>query len=84
MTTKEGSSLRELRQDLVVLGKAALGLLGEDHLPVCDDVELGLVAGCHRRTDSRLRLDLDRETRGPCVVAVSGRAVEDLDHRLQL
>ena len=77
--TTEGRRYAELRDDLAVLGKPALRLLGEDHLPVREDVELGLLSGYRRRGDPRLRLDLGRETRGPFVVAASGRAVEDLD-----
>ena len=39
---REASLLRELREDLVVLGKSSFRLLGEDHLPVGHHVELRL------------------------------------------
>ena len=54
-------------------------MLGEDELPVDEDVELAVTARCGFRGGDRLGLDLGRETRGPCVVAASGRTVEDLD-----
>jgi N-acetylglutamate synthase-like GNAT family acetyltransferase len=53
-------------------------VLREDELSVGDDVELGLSARRRRGLESA-RVQLDRETRGPLVVAVSGGAVEDLD-----
>jgi hypothetical protein len=61
-----------------VLGEATLGLLREDEPPVRDHVVLAL------RALDRLRvvpsvLQLSRETRGSFVIAVSDRAVEDLD-----
>ncbi len=62
-----------------MLGKAALGLFGEEQAPVDEDVELALGAGSRSRADPGALLDLGRETRGPRVVPASGRAVEDLD-----
>jgi hypothetical protein len=61
-----------------VLGEASLGLLREDEPSIGDHVVLAL------RPLDRLRLialirQLSRETRGSFVVAVSDRAVEDLD-----
>ena len=53
-------------------------VLGEDDLAVADHVELALGAGDVRRLDA-VGLQLGRETRGPLVVARSGRAVVDLD-----
>jgi ribosomal protein S18 acetylase RimI-like enzyme len=58
-------------------------LLREDDLAVAHDVELGLLALDRRGVDP-CRLQLGRETRGPCVVAVSDGAVEDLDHEASL
>jgi hypothetical protein len=61
------------------LRKASLLLLGEDDAPVHDHVELTPTS----RRDPGLGVeclgDLGRETRGPLVVAASGRAEEDLD-----
>jgi hypothetical protein len=65
-------------EDLVVLGKTTRLVLREDELAVADDVELALLPGDVRRLKA-LALQLGRETRGPLVVAVSGRAVVDLD-----
>jgi copper chaperone CopZ len=62
-----------------VLRKPAGALLGEEQLPVGEHVELGACSGSGVRGDVELRGDLGRETRGPCVVAASGGAVEDLD-----
>ena len=53
-------------------------LLGEDEAPVRKDVELALLT--HDRDGVvAVGLQLDRETRGPFVVARSDGAVEDLD-----
>ena len=70
--------LLQQAQNLAVLGPAADALLGEDRLAVAHDVELRLRAPDGRGRDPG-RLELGRETRGPCVVAVSDGAVEDLD-----
>ena len=72
-------ALAEQPQDLPVLGEASARVLGEDEVTVREDVELALSARRRLRVGARLRGDLGRETRGPCVVAASGRAVEDLD-----
>ena len=69
----------ELREDLAVLGKTTHGVLREDELTVDEDVELAMSAGCGLGLGAGLGSDLGRETRGPCVVPASGRAVEDLD-----
>jgi hypothetical protein len=61
-----------------VLGEATLGLLREDEPSVCDDVVLALRALDRLRVVTPV-LQLSRETRGSFVVAVSDRAVEDLD-----
>jgi GNAT superfamily N-acetyltransferase len=55
-----------------------LAVLREDERAVGHDVELRLAARSGRRLDPA-RVQLGRDTRGACVVAVSGRAVEDLD-----
>ena len=60
-----------------MLGEPTFGLLREDDHVVDEDVELAFPAG---RRISRVPIesvDLGRETRGPGVVARSGRAVED-------
>jgi hypothetical protein len=61
-----------------VVGEATLGLLREDEPPVRDHVELALRALSGLRLVAPV-LQLSRETRGSFVVAVSDRAVEDLD-----
>ena len=61
-----------------MLGEPAGLVLGEDELAVADHVELAFATGDVARGDP-VRLQLGHETRGPLVVAVSGRAVEDLD-----
>jgi hypothetical protein len=61
-----------------VLGKAAGLLLGEDELPVAENVELPFAAREVLRGDP-IPFQLGHETRGPLVVARSGRAVVDLD-----
>jgi ribosomal protein S18 acetylase RimI-like enzyme len=68
-------------EDLAVLGEAAELLLREDELAVSEDVELALLAWrCRGAVPGGTQLG--RETRGPCVVARSGGAVEDLSgHR---
>ena len=53
-------------------------MLGEDEATVDEDVELPPLSGDRGRVVA-LRYELGRETRGPFVVARSGRAVEDLD-----
>jgi hypothetical protein len=55
-----------------------LFLLREDERPVAQHVELTLSPLLDRGVVS-LVLQLDRETRGPFVVAVSDGAIEDLD-----
>jgi hypothetical protein len=75
------SELSESGTDLRALREAAFALLGEDQLALPEHVELpfralfdlGLVLG--------LGVQLDRETRGPRVVAVSDGAVLDEDAR---
>ena len=70
-----------------MLGEAAFGVLREEQLVVDEDVELPLAARRDRRRVSVNLVDLGRETRGPGVVARSGRAVEDvrlLDHAVTL
>jgi hypothetical protein len=66
-----------------VLGEATFGVLREDELVVDEDVELPLAARLRICRVALDRVDLGRETRGPCVVAASGRAVEDahVSHR---
>jgi len=66
-----------------VLREPSLPLLGEEQPAVREHVELALQAFDGGRLDARPFGDLGRETRGPAVVAVSDRAVVDLDlHRL--
>jgi hypothetical protein len=57
-------------------------LLGEEQLPVGDDVELTLLARDGLGLVSGGLVQLGRETRGPAVIAVSDGAVEDLDLHL--
>jgi hypothetical protein len=64
-----------------VLGKAAGVLLGEDDLAVGDHVELAVAAWLDLGVVVGVRVQLGRETRGPLVVALSGRAVLDQDLR---
>jgi hypothetical protein len=66
-------------KNLVLLREAADGLLREDELVVDDDVELTLAARNRVGGVSVQSVDLGGETRGPCVVAASGGAVEDAD-----
>lgn len=64
-----------------MLGEAALLLLREQDLAVDDDVVLALGALLGDGLMLRFGVQLGRETRGPLVVAVSDRAVEDVDLR---
>lgn len=64
-----------------MLRKAALLLLREDELLVTEHVELPLAAGLDLGLVLGLGIQLGRETRGPLVIAVSDRAVEDADPR---
>ena len=61
-----------------MLGETACLVLREHELAVADHVELALAAGDVRGGDPD-RVQLGRETRGPLVIARSGRAVVDLD-----
>jgi len=63
--------------DLAVLRETSLLLLREDELPPGEHVELALPAGLDLGLVLGLGVQLGRETRGPFVVAVSDRAVED-------
>ena len=63
--------------DLCVVGETPGLLLGKDGLAVDEHLELAFVAGLDLRLVLRLGVQLGRETRGPFVVAVSDRAVED-------
>src|SRR5207248_1370663 len=65
-------------EDLAVLGEAARLGLREDRPPVGQHVVLTLAAR-DRLGFETLCVELGRETRGPLVVAASGRAVVDLD-----
>src|SRR4029453_860909 len=65
-------------EDLARLREAAALLLGEDQLTVADYIDLAPGATDVLRRDSAL-VQLGRETRGPLVIASSGRAVVDLD-----
>ena len=73
--------LAEQLADLGVLREPAGLLLREDHLAVDDNVELALGAFLGDGLVLRLGVQLGRETRGPLVVAVSDRAVENADLR---
>jgi hypothetical protein len=53
-------------------------VLREHERAVAQHVELALASGRGGGVEAFV-LELGRETRGPCVVAVSGGAVEDLD-----
>ena len=61
--------------------KAPFLLLREDQLPVREHVVLALGALFDLGVVLRLGVQLGRETRGPCVVAVSDGAVLDQDLR---
>jgi hypothetical protein len=65
-------------QDLAVVREAAGLMLGINEPPVGANVELALAAR-DRLGIETLSTQLGRETRGPCVIDVSGRAVVDLD-----
>ena len=65
--------------DLTVLREAALLPLREHDLAVGEDVELPASTSGDPGGDAEFPIELGRETRGPCVVAASGGAVEDLD-----
>jgi hypothetical protein len=62
-----------------VLREPALALLREDQLPIGEHVVLALAALLDFGLVLGLVVQLGRETRGPCVVAVSDGAVLDLD-----
>ena len=72
-------SLGEQRANLGVLREPALLLLREDELPVREHVVLALGALFDLGLVLGLVVQLGRETRGPCVVAVSDGAVLDLN-----
>jgi hypothetical protein len=65
-------------ENLARLGKASARLLRKDDVAIANDIELTFVAPdvFGRNT---VRVQLGRETRGPLVIASSGRAVVDLD-----
>jgi len=79
------NALLEHGADLGVLREATFGLLREDDLAVGDDVELALRALLDLSLVPGLGVQLGRETRGPCIVPVSDRAVlnEDPCHGLK-
>ena len=62
-----------------MLGETSLLLLREDDLTVREHVVLALSALFDLGFVLRLGVQLGRETRGPCVVAVSDGAVLDQD-----
>ena len=62
-------------------GESACALLREDQLSVGDDVVLTLLPRDGLRFVRSALVQLGRETRSPAVIAVSDRAVEDLDPR---
>jgi hypothetical protein len=64
-----------------VLGEPALLLLGEDQLTVGQHVVLALCPLFDLGLVLRLGVQLGRETRGPCVIAVSDGAVLDQNFR---
>jgi hypothetical protein len=70
-------SLAEQRADLRVLRETTLLLLREDQLTVRQHVVLALGALFDLGLVLGLVVQLGRETRGPCVVAVSDGAVLD-------
>ena len=76
--SRRGSSAPQEREHLAGLGKPMCFALREDEPPVADDVELARLAFADRRVVALLR-QLGRETRGPSVVPVSDRAIQDLD-----
>ncbi len=64
-----------------MLREPALALLREDQLPIGEHVVLALAALFDLGLVLGLVVQLGRETRGPCVVAVSDGAVLDQDLR---
>ena len=60
-----------------MLREPAFLLLGEDQLVISQHVVLALRAFFDLGVVLRVGVQLGRETRGPCVVAVSDGAVED-------
>ena len=74
-------SLAEQLANLRVLREPALLLLREDELAVRHDVVLALGALFDLGLVLGFVVQLGRETRGPCVVAVSDRAVLDQNLR---
>ena len=75
------TELAEQSADLSVLREPTLPLLREDELPVHEDVVLALAALFDLGLVLGLVVQLGRETRGPCVVAVSDGAVLDQNLR---
>jgi hypothetical protein len=73
--------LAEQRANLGVFREAPLLLLREDQLTVREHVVLALGALFDLGLVLGLVVQLGRETRGPCVVAVSDGAVLDQDLR---
>ena len=69
----------ECVHDFVDLGEALGRLLREDEPTLGEHVELTAAARHDRRGVLGAPFDLGRETRSPFVVAVSDRAVVDLD-----
>jgi hypothetical protein len=78
-TTATTELAAQSSHDLTLLREAALLLLREDDLAVGEDVELPASASGDLGGDAEFPIELGRETRGTCVVAASGRAVENLD-----
>ena len=68
----------QLAEDLVVLGEAAVLVLGEEQLAVERHVKLALAPGDDAGGEAALFLDCGRETRGAGLV-VSDLAVADFD-----
>ena len=71
-------SAGERADDLFLLGKAPLLVLGEDQLPIDDHVELAWLTDLERGVEPGFLLDRGRETRGARSV-VSSVAVFDDD-----
>jgi hypothetical protein len=65
-------------QDLAVVRKPPRVVFRVDHSTVGEDVELAFAARDRLGVEA-FAAQLGRETRGPCVIAASGRAVVDLD-----
>jgi hypothetical protein len=72
--SEQFANLRRIRE-------STFFLLREDELFVGEDVELALLPGLDLGLVPGLGVQLGRETRGPFVVTVSDRAVEDLHAR---